>query len=185
MSYSTTTAHIAPPAPPKAPYKLSPLRIGVVSLMLFAIVALCLYLHHTALPAMVEGLTDGEHKSTAWIVGQVSFMLPFILICLFQYAVYAKGDRHDGILQREMAWEILIVAVLTYGVLLPVVWHVSDAWLALELAAGAVVEKTEGREYATLMMSLAEWFIRLAVPLLVLYVFHGGKAKAEMQPLCG
>ena len=73
------------------------------------------------------------------------------------------------------------MAILTYAVLLPLVWHYSDTELTLSLAAGVSVEKNDGKEYQTLLLSVMEWFIRFAIPLLLLFVYHMARAKAEVM----
>lgn len=174
-----TPAYITPPRE-KRTYKFSLIRMILMGLMLFALITACLYLYHTAFREYGTYLTESEKKSTAWIVEQLSYMLPFIAVAAFQYAVYAKHDNRDGVLQRERAYEILIAAALTYLVLLPLVWKYSDAKLTLSLMAGMDVPKTEGKEYETVMILLAQWFARLSIPLCLLFVYHMARAKAEV-----
>ncbi len=174
-----TPAYITPPRERRV-YKFSWIRMILMGLMLFALITACLYLYHTAFREYGAYLTAEEKKSTAWIVKQLSFMLPFISVAVFQCAVYAKRDNRDGILQRERAYEILIAAALTYLVLLPLVWWYSDAKLTLSLMAELDVPKTEGKEYETIMILLSEWFARLTIPLCLLFVYHMAKAKAEV-----
>ena len=179
-----TPAYVSPKEAPKGTYRFSWVRVIAIGLMLFILTSLCLYLHHTAFVAVQQGLTDGEHKNSAWIAGEIGYLLPFVVICLFQFAVYYKHDRRDGTLQKEMKWEILLVAVLTYAVLLPVVMYISDSQIALKLASDAVIEKDDSDTYITLAKDVAEWFIRFAVPLLLLYVFHASKAHSETTQPC-
>ncbi len=174
-----TPAYITPPREKRA-YKFSLIRMILMGLMLFGLITVCLYLYHTAFREYGAYLTSEEKKSTAWIVRQLSFMLPFIAVAAFQCAVYAKHDNRDGVLQRERAYEILIAAALTYLVLLPLVWWYSDTKLTLYLIAELDVPKTEGKEYETVMILLSEWFARLTVPLGLLFVYHLAKAKAEV-----
>lgn len=174
-----TPAYITPPREKRA-YKFSWLRMIVMGLFLFALITVCLYLYHTAFREYGGYLTDEKKKSTAWMIEQLSFMLPFIAVAVFQYAVYAKHDNRDGVLQRERAYEILIAAALTYLVLLPLVWWYSDTKLILSLMAETDVPKTEAKEYETIMLLVAEWFIRLAIPLCLLFIYHMARAKAEV-----
>ncbi len=177
-----TPAYIAPPRE-KRSYKFSWIRMILMGLMLFGLITLCLYLYHTAFREYNAYLTEEEKKSTAWIAEQISYMLPFIAVAAFQCAVYAKHDNRDGVLQRERAYEILIAAALTYLVLLPLVWWYSDAKLILSLMAELDVPKTEGKEYETIMILVAEWFVRLTIPLCLLFVYHMARAKAEMTEI--
>lgn len=173
-----TPAYITPPQE-KRSYRFSVLRILLIGFFLSVLTACCLYLHHHAFKEYLTYLTEEEKKSTAWIVEQLGYMLPFLTIAIFQCAVYAKYNRRDGILQREMAWEILIVAAFTYLILLPAVWYKSDISLKVSLVAGIDVEKNDGKEYQTLLLSVAEWFIRLIIPLCLLFVYHNAKARSE------
>ena len=175
-----TPAYIVPQRETRT-YKFSLFRVIVMSVLLFLLVTACLYLYHTAFREYGVYLTEQDKKSTAWITEQISYMLPFIAIAVFQYAVYAKHDNRDGVLQKERAYEILITALLVYLVLLPYVWQKSDALLKVSLIAKLDVDKTEGKEYQTLLLSVMEWFIRLAIPLGLLYVYHHARAKAEKK----
>lgn len=178
-----TPAYAAPPEKEKGQYKFSLIRVLVIGVMLSILVAICLCLHHTAFVALEKGLINGEHKNSAWIATEIGYMLPFVVICIFQYAVYVKHDRQNGIVQKEMAWQLVVAMTLTYAVLLPIAIHISDAQLSLRLAADAVMETTEGNVERSIMMEIAEWFIRLAVPMLLLWIFHASKAKSEITPL--
>lgn len=164
-------------------YRFSLIRVLTVSVLLSALVAGCLYLHHTVFTDARAHFLDAESKSIAWIVRELGYMLPFITVALFQYVLYSKYDREDGVLQREMMWEILLVAVLTYAVLLPYVCHVSDelyaAAKALAEQTGEKLPQTEGKVDRTLAMDLHEWFVRLSIPLALLSVYHGSRASRE------
>ncbi len=175
-----TPAYITPQKEQRS-YRFSVLRILLIGLFLSVLTALCLYLHHHAFREYLDYLKEADKKSTAWIAEQLGYMLPFLTIAIFQYAVYAKHNRKDGILQREMAWEILIVAAFTYLILLPLVWYKSDITLKVSLAAGIQVDKTDGKEYQTLLLSVAEWFVRLIIPLCLLFVYHTAMSRAEKQ----
>ena len=175
-----TPSYVTLPQKEKGQYRFSWLRVAVISLLLFVLLGLCLFLHHTAFSALENDFSSMEKKNSSWIVGELGLMLPLITVALFQLAVYAKHDRKNAVAQREMAWEIIIATLLIYAVVLPVIMYISDQRLTLALAADAAVEQTEGKEYRTLMMDMAEWFIRLPVPMLLLYIFHRSKAEHEL-----
>ena len=124
-------------------------------------------------------ILDNGSKTFGWIFKQFNFSLPFIVICIFQYAVYHKHDRRDGVACQEMLWEIVLVAVLTYGVLLPYLTDISDALYTNAVAMGVEIPKTEGKVEETLIMDFHEWFIRLSVPLLALGIFYATRARRE------
>ena len=155
-------------------------RILFCSVLLAALVAGCLYLHHTAFDFYQDRLLENESKTLAWLTKQLSFSLPFFVICLFQLIVYHKHDTRDGVLRREMFWEVVLVAVLIYAVLLPYLSSVSEALHINALAAGEKIPKTEGRVEITLLMELHEWFIRLTIPLGILMVYHAARARREI-----
>lgn len=163
------------------PYRFSVLRVALCGVLMSALVALCLYLHHTAFQFYHARLLDDESKTLAWFTEQIGFSLPFIVVCLFHLGVYHKCDRRDGVARREMMWEILIVAVLTYAVLLPYLSKISDALYINAIAAGETLPKTEGKVEITLLMELHEWFVRLPIPLGILLVFHGARARREIR----
>ena len=154
-------------------------RILLCSLFLTVLVAGCLYLYHTALTFYHDRLLDGGSKTLAWFAKEIGLALPFIFICLFHWMVYHKDDPWDGTCRREMFWEVLLVAVLTYAVLLPYLAKISDALYINALAAGEKIPKTEGKVEITLLMELHEWFIRLTIPLGLLLTFHGLRARRE------
>lgn len=157
-------------------------RILVIGILLSLLVAGSLYLHATSLSDYQAYLLTEEKKNTAWIVEQLSFLLPLLTVMLFQLGVYRKHNRLDGVAQREMAWEVLIVIVCTYLVLLPVTYHISQSQLEAALAAGeAFPKRPEGGAYDTLFLNQLTWFLRLAVGLGVLYVYHTARARREAE----
>jgi hypothetical protein len=155
------------------------IRVILCGIFLSILVAACLYIKHTAFDFVHARLLDQESKTSAWLLKQVGFALPWIVICIFHGMVYCKHDRRDGIAQREMFWEVLIVTALTYLVLLPYLHDVSDAMYAAALEAGADIPRTDGKVDKTLIMIFHEWFIRLTVPLGALAVYHGSRARRE------
>ena len=154
-------------------------RILLCGVLLTILMAGCLYLYHTAFPFYRARLLDNESKTMAWLVGQLSFILPLIVICLFQVMVYHKQDTRDGTFRREMFWEVAVVAVLTYAVLLPYLSGISEALYINALAAGESIPQSDGKVEITLLMELHEWFIRLIIPLGVLLAFYGLRARRE------
>jgi hypothetical protein len=80
-----------------------------------------------------------------------------------------------------MFWEVLLVAVLTYGVLLPYMASISKAMHEAALEIGADIPQTDGKYGTTLIMKLHEWFIRLSIPLAILMLFHGTRARREIR----
>ena len=160
-------------------YRFSIPRILLCSLLMALLVAACLYLYRTAFTFYHARMLDNQSKTFAWFVEQTGFSLPFIVICIFQYAVYHKHDRRDGVAAREMFWEILILSALVYGVLYPYVDSISEALHTNALAAGIKIPQNEGKVDVTLIMELHEWFIRLSLPMLALLIFHSARARRE------
>lgn len=156
-------------------------RVILLSLLLTLLAAAELYLHHTVLDDFHRYLVGAEKKSMAWMELQLSYMLPFITIGVFQYTVYHKDDRQDGVLRREMAWEVVLVAVLTYAVLLPGVAHMSQAMHDAAVAAGKELPMTSEKVELTLLMSVHDWFVRFSVPLMLLTVYHFARAAHEKE----
>ena len=170
----------ASPAPAMSRrYRFNPLRVLLCGVFITALVAVCLYLYHTSLSFLHARILENGSKTFGWIFKQFNFSLPFIVICVFQYAVYHKHDRRDGVACTEMLWEVIVVAILTYGVLLPYLQDISDALYTNAIAAGVELPKTEGKVEETLIMGFHEWFIRLSVPLLALGIFYAARARRE------
>ena len=165
----------------KTKTRISILRILLCSVLLTALVAGCMYLYYTAFDFYRDRLLDDESKTLAWFTEQIGFSLPFVIICVFQLAVYHKHDPHDGSVRREMFWEIALVAVLVYAVLLPYLASISEALYINALASGVSIPKTDGKVEITLLMELHEWFVRLTVPLMALLVYHGARARREIR----
>ena len=175
------TATQALPTPAGRRYRFSIVRILICGILLSVLVAACLYCKYTAIDFFHARLLDQESKTSAWILKQVSYALPWIVLCIFQGMVYAKHDRHDGIVQREMFWEVLLVTVFTYLILLPHLQSVSDEMYAAALEAGADIPQTDGKVDQTFIMLFHEWFIRMAVPLGALMLFHSVRARRELR----
>ena len=162
-------------------YRFSVIRILICGIFLSVLVAACMYVRHTAFDFYHARLLENGSKSIAWFVEQIGYALPWILICIFHGIVYMKHGRRDGICQREMFWEILVVILLTYGVLLPCMAALSDSMHEAALEVGADIPQTDGKHDITLIMKLHEWFIRLSIPLAILLVFHGNRARREIR----
>lgn len=160
--------------------RISVPRILICSVLLTVLVAACLYVYHTAFDFYQARLLENNSKTLAWLSKQLSFSLPFIIICLFHVLVYHRHDAHDGTASREMFWEVVAVTVLTYAVLLPYLGRISEALHINALAAGETIPKTDGKVQITLLMELHEWFIRLLIPLGVLMAFYGVRARREI-----
>lgn len=162
-------------------YRFSIGRVLLCGFLLTALVAACLYLSHTAFDFYRARFLEQDSKTLAWFTLQIGLALPFLVICLFHYMVYHKHDRRDGVARREMFWEVVIVAVLTYAVLLPYLSSISEALYINALAAGESIPKTDTGNEITLLMELHDWFIRLTIPLGALMVFHAARARREIR----
>lgn len=160
-------------------YRFSILRILICGVLLSVLVAACLYCKYTAIDFFHARLLEQESKTSAWILKQVSFALPWIVMCVFQGIVYHKHDRRDGIAQREMFWEVLMVTAFVYLILLPHLHSISEEMYAAALEMGADIPQTDGKVDETFLMIFHEWFIRMTVPLGILLVFHSTRARRE------
>ena len=174
----------------------SVVRVVCIGVLMTVLVAAELYLHNKTIPVFLDYLREAEHKNSAWIGGQISYALPFLTVAVFQYAVYCRAERAsaapgtlypaDRLYQREKMWELLLVAVLVYGVVLPYCVHLSNtqyaAALEEALLTGAELPQTDGKVDDKLIYHLAEWFIRLAIPLGLLSVYHASRAGDAANP---
>lgn len=173
------TATQALPTPTGRRYRFNVLRVLLCGAFLSVLVAACMLLKYTAIDFIHARLLEQESKTSAWIVKQVSYAIPWIVLCIFHGMVYAKHDRRDGIVQREMFWEVLFVTVFTYLILLPYLHNISDEMYAAAVEAGAKIPKTDGKVEKTLIMLFHEWFIRMSIPLGALMIFHAIRARRE------
>ena len=160
-------------------YRFSPLRVLFCSILLSLLVVASLYLKYSAVDFFHARLLDQGSKTSAWILKQISYALPWIFMCIFQAITYRRHDRHDGVVAREMFWEVFFVTVFTYLVLLPYLQSVSDEMYAAALEAGATIPQTEGKVDQTFIMIFHEWFIRLSIPLIGLMLFYSIRARRQ------
>ncbi len=160
-------------------YRFSILRVLLCGFFMSVLVAACLYLKYTAVDFFHARLLEQESKTSAWILKQVGFALPWIFMCIFQSITYRKHDRRDGIVAREMFWEVMLVTVFTYFIMLPYLRNVSDIVYAAALEAGADIPQTDGKVDLTFIMLLHEWFVRMAVPLAALLILYSTRARRE------
>ena len=176
------TAQRPLPTVQKGTYKFSVLRVILCGVLMTLLCVACLYLQYTSLDFLHTQLLEQDKKTTAWFVEQLRFSLPFILFCVFQTAVYARHYRRDGIAQREMAWEILLVTVLMYAVVLPCLGWLSEGLYHTALMQGETIPTTPTvKVEITLLMELHEWFVRLTIPLIVLFLYHSARARYELR----
>lgn len=168
--------------------KISIFRIVAISVLLFILISLEFGVYSTAIKDLHGNLMKdyemtsnrGWQKSVAWIVNELGLWLPMITICVFQLAVYKRYNRENGILQKEMAFEVIVVGVLVYALLLPYVSHLSS-----EMHATAVLEETveyyKNGDAITLMRESLEWFVRFIIPVGLLSLYHFTRSKAEIE----
>ena len=175
------------PARRAAVGRISPVRIGVFSLLLFALICVEFYIGETALTVFYDQLlgdfsyteNKGWQKIAAWFIKELRFWLPFLTVCIFQYVTYRGYHAENGVCHKEMAWQVGIVTVLTYGGLLPYVAVLSKDLQALAISNGEELATNAGGVETTLMLHASIWFVRLAVPLLMLLVYHAARGRRE------
>ena len=160
-------------------YRFNILRVLICGIFMSVLVAACLYLKYTAVDFFHARLLEQESKTSAWILKQVGFALPWIFMCVFQSITYRKHDRRDGIVAREMFWEVMLVTVFTYFILLPYLKGISEEMYAAALEAGAKIPQTDGKVDQTFIMLFHEWFVRMAVPLAALLILYSARARRE------
>ena len=164
---------------PKYNYRFSILRVLLCGIFMSCLVAACLYLKYSAVDFFHARLLDQGSKTSAWILKQVSYALPWIFMCLFHAITYRSRDRHDGVAAREKFWEVVLVTVFVYLIMLPHMRQISDAMHAAALEAGATIPQTEGKVDQTFIMLFHEWFVRMSIPLGALMVFYSAQARRQ------
>ena len=160
-------------------YRFNILRVLICGIFMSVLVAACLYLKYSAVDFFHARLLEQESKTSAWILKQVGFALPWIFMCIFQSITYRKHDRRNGIVAREMFWEVMLVTVFTYFILLPYLKGISEEMYAAALEAGAKIPQTDGKVDQTFIMLFHEWFVRMAVPLTALLILYSARARRE------
>ena len=160
-------------------YRFSILRVLLCSILLSLLVAASLYLKYSAVDFFHARLLEQGSKISAWILKQISYALPWIFMCIFHAITYRRHDRHDGVVAREMFWEVVLVTIFTYLTLLPYLQSVSDEMYAAALEAGATIPQTDGKVDQTFIMLFHEWFVRLSIPLIGLMVFYSTRARRQ------
>ena len=160
-------------------YRFSILRVLLFGILMSALVTACLYLKYSAVDFFHARLLEQESKTSAWILKQVGFALPWIFMCIFHAATYRKHDRRDGVASFEMFLEVLLVTVFTYLVLLPHLQNYSDALYDAAVEAGAKIPQTDGKVDQTFIMLFHEWFVRMSIPLGALMVFYSAQARRQ------
>ena len=168
-----------PTTPAGRAYRFSILRVLLFGILMSALVAACLYLKYSAVDFFHARLLEQESKTSAWILKQVGFALPWIFMCIFLACTYRSHDNHDGVAAREMFWEVLLVTIFTYFILLPHLQKYSDALYAAALEAGADIPQTAGKVDQTFIMLFHEWFVRMAVPLSAFLILFSTRARRE------
>ena len=168
-----------PTTPAGRAYRFSILRVLLFGILMSALVAACLYLKYSAVDFFHARLLEQESKTSAWILKQVGFALPWIFMCIFLACTYRSHDNHDGVAAREMFWEVLLVTIFTYFILLPHLQKYSDALYAAALEAGADIPQTAGKVDQTFIMLFHEWFVRMSIPLGALMVYYSAQARRE------
>ena len=160
-------------------YRFSILRVLLCGIFMSCLVAACLYLKYSAVDFFHARLLDQGSKTSAWILKQVSFALPWIFLCLFHAITYRSRDNHDGVAAREKFWEVALVTVFVYFILLPHLRGISDVMHAAALEAGATIPQTDGKVDQTFIMLFHEWFVRMAVPLAAFLILFSTRARRE------
>ncbi len=156
-------------------------RVLISSILLSALFAACLYLYDTAFPPLHEQLLDTGKKTTAWFVEQLSFSLPFIILCLYFTIAYHGLDHRDGVASREKMWITILTTLVVYLGFLPYLNHLSGEMYAEAIASGATVPESEGGVPWTLMMRLHDWFIRLSIPMAIVITFYSMRSSRERR----
>lgn len=154
-------------------------RTVLVGLLVSAAVAGTLYVQTHVLPDLLAKLIEEEKNNRAGFAEQMGYLAPVLMAMILPYLIYVKIDRHDGKVQTELTWVMVITMALTYLVLLPYVAHVSNAEIQAALAAEGSFPKRDGGAYDSLLLKVIPWFIRLFIGLSILCLYHSMRAQRE------
>lgn len=163
------------------PLWLRVLRTVFIGLLVSAAVAGALHIQTRIIPDLLSKLLEEGKENRAGFIEQMAYLAPVLAALLIPYLCYFKVDRHDGKVQTELTWVIVIVAIVTFCVLLPHVAGMSEAEIQAALAAGEDFPTRDGGAYDSLLLKVAPWFIRLFIGLSILLLYHACRARREKE----
>ena len=135
------------------------------------------YLYYTGIPKIIAELEEkGKMDNTITAVEYLSPMFNVAGLIIALVLIYKLVKAPVSELQSEKGWIMLIVAVFTYGVILPYV---------IKESAGCFLPVPEGEEdvVSVLEMSIT-WFSVQLIPLVITLGYHIVRASSEAKELC-
>lgn len=157
--------------------KLNILRLLLCALVL-CVLMVGMYLCYTkgmdVATEKLEGLNpkkEGDMKNTLWLVEKIFFILPVFVLLLCQTLFYRAQKSAQDIKHREQAWEIIVVFLFTYTVLLPAVIIYSKQ----TAHADVLFEDVE----KSLILRTGQWFMWQVVFFLVPVLYHRLRADED------
>ena len=149
-------------------------RIVAFSVVMCAVMVGLFYLYYTGVPKIIAELEEkGKMENTITAMEYLSpmFNVAGLIVALVLIYKLVKAPVHE--IQREKGIIMLIVAVFTYGVILPYV---------LKESAGCFLPVPEGEEdVVSLLETTASWFVVQLIPFMITITYHFMRASRKTE----
>ncbi len=163
--------------------KKSSMPIRILKILLFTLI--CCFVMSALLtwyiswvPEKAAYLEEEERPNTLWLLEYGSAALPCVAVAAVLTVLYRLWYVPVET-QRDKTVVILLVAVFTYGVLLPMIITNNGGWDTVRIIE---VEKKE-EEIVTLFGQTYVWFFTQLIPFVLMLAYHITKASAEKREL--
>ncbi len=145
------------------------LRIVIISIVMCAVVCAIFYAYSKLSQKALEALEEkGNMQNTIWVVENFIPIITIVGIIAALCAIYKLIKIPTLQIQSEKGWIMLIVALFTYGVILPYV---------INQSRGCFDPVPEGEEdVLSLLEKTVSWFVMAIIPFMISISYHFVKA---------
>lgn len=145
-------------------------RIVAFSIVMCAVMTGLFYLYSKGVPKALAALEEkGKMSNTIWVVEHFTPMLTIAGLIIALVLIYKLVKAPVNEVQSEKGWIMLLVALFTYGVILPYV--IKASW-------GCFLPVPEGEEdIKSLLEHTASWFVIQIIPFMITVTYHFVRAR--------
>lgn len=149
-------------------------RIAAFSLVMCGVMTALFYLYSKGVPKALAALEEkGKMENTIWAVEYFTPMLTIAGLIIALVLIYKLVKAPANEVQSEKGWIMLVVAVFTYGVILPYV---------LKESVGCFLPVPEGEEdVKSLLEHTASWFVIQIIPFMITVTYHFVRAGRKHE----